>query len=365
VTNARPCNVLQIISSGGFYGAEAVVVTLSKALHEAGVNSKLGIIENLHVPNYELFSRAKQLNLNVELIRSQGRLDLSLVDRLCTVMDKDEINIVHCHGYKADIIGYLAARRSGRKVIATCHGWYDPRLFTRFYSLLDLLVLRRFDALVPVSEAGEKILLRAGVRRDRVRRIDNGIEVSEVRQRSQTTGHTIGMVGRLAPEKGVDDFIRALPLVFAEIPRCQVLLVGEGQEREKLQDLCSRLGIRDQVEFVGHVTDVDAVYAQLDVLAMSSVAENLPMTLLEALSRGVAVVTTPVGSIPRIVRHNQNGLLVPPREPAALGAALLRLLQDGELRRRLGDEGRKSVIKEFSADAMARNYLGLYQELLG
>jgi len=170
----------------------------------------------------------------------------------------------------------------------------------------------------------------------------------------------IGAIGRVEFQKGLDTLIRAL----AKIPSGTLVLVGDGSERVHLETLARDLGVSDRIIWTGWSDEPRAYLPSFDVFALPSRFEGFPLALLEALLARSAVIATDVGSVPEAVLDGETGLLVQPDDPAGLAAALRRLLADGELRGRLGDNGRRLVLDRFTAEHMTRGFESLYRELL-
>lgn len=173
-------------------------------------------------------------------------------------------------------------------------------------------------------------------------------------------GPLIGAVGRLEPQKGFDVLIRALPAVDG----ATLVLIGDGTERERLQELALRVGVAERVEWVGWSDDPRSYLNSFDVFALPSRFEGFPLAVLEALLARRAVVATNVGSVSEAIQDGETGLLVPVDDPAALAAAVRRLLADEHLRRRLGEQGRRLVLRQFTAAHMTRAFESLYSELM-
>lgn len=171
----------------------------------------------------------------------------------------------------------------------------------------------------------------------------------------------IGAVGRLHQQKGFDVLLRAV----AQLQDVRVVIVGDGPERQALEDLADDLDIGDRLYITGWTDDVEEHLSTFDVLAMPSRFEGLPLVLLEAMLSGRAVVATGVGSIPDAVHDGETGLLVPVNDPDALASALRRLQQDRGLRSELGAAAVRLAQERFTVSAMALAYHGLYDEVLG
>jgi glycosyltransferase involved in cell wall biosynthesis len=230
--------------------------------------------------------------------------------------------------------------------------------------------------MVAVSPAVERYLVdRIRVPRDKVTLIDNGAVESPpvaaatfalLRDRFDLIAGepVIGTVCRLFDHhKRVSDLIRALPLVRQHHPTARLLVVGDGQDREMLQDLAARLGVSKVVVFTGHLPDPRPFYGLMDVFALASAYEAFGIVLVEAMFAGVPVVATRVGGVPHVVADGDTGLLVEPGQPEALAARLTELLGDPERRRVMGEEGRRRARRYFSAERYVADVDALYQRL--
>ena len=362
--------ILHLISSGGLYGAETMMVALSRQLQKDGHSSLIGVFDNAHLPNTEIADYAQSKGVPVKVVSCKGRIDRRAVSRLRHILREERVDVIHAHGYKADIYGYAANFGLNHPILSTCHTWYDNDFAALLYGILDRQILRLFDMTIAVSEAVAAELRGAGVRPEKIRLIDNGIDLhsfiasrATLRHELQTSKKLIGTVARLAPEKGIEYLLRAAVTVLREQPDVLFVIVGDGPDRQKLTALAQELGIGSHVIFTGARRDIPGVYASLDVLVQPSLKEGLPMTLLEGLAAGRATVATRVGAVERVVLHEKTGLITEPADSPALANAIVRLLNDEHLRKRLGEAGHNWIRDNFSAEAMARTYLELYQSL--
>ena len=155
--------ILQLISSRGYYGTENMLSQLGVSLGRLGCQSVAGVFENLHIPNFEVAENVRRHGTPVETIRCRGRLDWRAVYKIRQYITRENIEIVHTHGYKANLYGYAAARPLGIPLVATCHNWPGRTLTLRVYYWLDHLILRRFDLVAVVSERVGQSLRHAGV----------------------------------------------------------------------------------------------------------------------------------------------------------------------------------------------------------
>ena len=349
------------------YGAEAVILTLSRCLNAAGHKSSIAAFTSDQQPNLALRAAADSAGVRMDAIVCAGQIDRRTPGAIRALALAVEADVVHAHGYKADVYGWLAMRKAGIPLVSSCHTWYDNNFSVRVYGAIDRWVLRRFAGVVAVSEEVRLRLLRSGVGAGRVRLIYNGVDSSPFAaiQPSKRQGALrVGLVGRLAPEKGVDLFLAAAVRVLSVLPETEFVVAGEGPDRAMLEALIQNLGLTAKVRLVGRVDDMPAFYESLDVLVSSSRQEGLPVALLEAMVRGLPIVATAVGEVPRVLQHRKNGLLVPVQDVQSLAESMEALLRDREARAKYGLAARQSILKNFSAERMSDDYLSLYRDVM-
>ncbi len=363
--------VLHLISSGGMYGAEAVILNVSRVMQDAGHRSMLAVFNNSAKPNLQVHEAALDAGIESHLLECRGQLDWRVAPRLRQLVRQTQADLLHAHGYKSDIYAYLALQRRGLPLVSTCHTWLDNDLFERAYGMADRFVLRSFDGVIAVSGEVQRQLTGSGTQAGKVRMVFNGIDLGPFtegatrhRAPERRAGCTIGVVARLSPEKGHSFLLEAAVRVLAEFPDCRFALFGEGPERAALEQMADRLGIRASVTFAGRRDDMPAVYASLDIQVFSSLQEGLPMALLEGMASRLPVVATAVGEIPTVLRHGEAGRIVPPGDIPALADALLRLLRNAGERDALADAAYEQVRANFSATRTAQEYLDVYRKVL-
>jgi glycosyltransferase involved in cell wall biosynthesis len=343
--------VLHLISSSGVYGAEKMVVGLCEALPAHGVQAFLEVFDNTHSRNVEVADYALGFGVPVRLLPCGGRFDPGAVKRLRADIADLGIDLLHTHGYKANLYGFLATRR-GIPVVATNHR-FDTGRHNRF----DKPILRRFDAVYAVSdEARDSLRGVYGI--PHARTIPNGVDPRVFAAATPTLelAHPlIGMVARLAPEKAPGDYLA----VAAQVPDATFALVGEGPLREELEREAGA-----NVVFTGFRGDMPGVYASLDELVQPSYREGMPMTILEAMATGIPVVATRVGAAADVIEDGRTGLLVDAGDVAGLTAAVRSLLDEDLLRQAMGRAAQEAVEREFTLDRMAQRYAEQYRGVL-
>ncbi len=309
----------------------------------------------------------------VEVLRLDRRSSLALSPwlRLYSFMVRERIDIVHAHMPRASVPGTIIARLARVPVVVSHeHGWsFQGKPVRRF---LDRhVVARGSDVMLAVSQWDRENLIDVErIPAERVRVLPHGIpplpETSldvrgELAQRSDVG--LVGAVGRLFPEKGYDDLIRAIALLRDDGCMVSCVIVGGGPEEPALRALIRDLGVEENVHLLGYRQDVPDVIRALDVAVLTSRHEGSPLAVMEYMACGAPIVATAVGGVPELIEDGVHGLLVPPCDPGALADAIRRLLGDRELARRLGDAARQRQRAEFDVEAALRRLEGLYEEL--
>jgi glycosyltransferase involved in cell wall biosynthesis len=231
------------------------------------------------------------------------------------------------------------------------------------------------NEVICVSEAVRQVVMsRERLDPRRVRVIHNGIMLHEpcdgarlrVRQElGLDTSHlVVGVVANLnRPVKGGKYLIEAIPLVVQAVPAVRFVVVGDGNEIGELKRSAKRLGVSKNLIFAGFHSDIADCYAAMDISVLTSLSEGLSITLLESMSHGLPVVVTAVGGNPEVVIDGQTGFLVPPKHPAAFASRVVALLQDPDLRQRMGEAGRQRIEEHFRIESTASQYLDLYEQV--
>jgi glycosyltransferase involved in cell wall biosynthesis len=317
---------------------------------------------------------ARRKKLNLQLLKQRTALDLNLIVQARRLIRKYDVDIIQTHGYKSNTIGFFLSMLCRRPWIGFAHGFIDDSRKNWLYNRIERWVLRRADRVVAVSGSMKELLARHGVAARKVRVIHNAIAPNEsvpiatgdeVRRRHGIASNerVVGVFGRLNPEKGQQVFLKAMETTLRSVHGVKALIVGDGQDRTMLEELCRARGLGDHVLFLGYRTNIADYYQAIDLLVQPSFSEGSPNTVLEAMSFGVPVLATAVGGVPEIIQGG-NGMMVPPNDADALAKKMIELLSDAALRRAIGAKGRSGLYPRFSADTRVRQIVDLYGELL-
>jgi glycosyltransferase involved in cell wall biosynthesis len=305
---------------------------------------------------------------------------VTAVRELVSLLREKACDVLLCHGYKAHILGRLAARSIGLPAIAVSRGWTGESRRVKVYEWLDRRHLRFMDHVVCVSEGqAAKVRQWCRVPSSRLTVIRNSSRLSafekhdsEARKRllaffphdSGITNIVLG-AGRLSPEKGFGVLVEAAATICRDNPNTGIVLFGEGVLRSELEQRIAELGLQCRFLMPGFRTDLDALIGAADVVVLPSHTEGLPNVALEASAAGVPVVATAVGGTPEAVANGESGFLVPPGEPEPIASRVGELLRNEELRKRFGGAGRERMRVRFTFEAQAIEYLRLFDSVAG
>jgi len=287
-------------------------------------------------------------------------------------------SVLVCHTFKPNVLGRLAARRVGIPCIAVSRGWTAENWKVRAYETVDRVNLRFVDHVVAVSEGQAAKVRQAGVPSRRLSVIHNAARLKaftapDATYRSKLLANftaesgvtqVLLAAGRLSPEKGYDVLVEAAPAILQANPRHGLALYGEGPERAKLEARLRELNLTERVKLPGFTAELDKLLPFASAFVIPSYTEGLPNVGLESSAAGVPVVATAVGGNPEVIADDENGLLVPSGQPAALAAAVNAVLADEALRVRLGRGGVARMHANFTFEAQAEKYHRLFDALL-
>lgn len=374
--------LFSVIAASGAGGAEQVFATLLQGLDPERFEVTVACHGSGSMA--ETYRRHASQVWNLDLVDLRHP---STVTRLAGLMRDAQCDVVHTHLWTADVLGGLAARLAGvRRVVSSVAGAYFlpigvsgwRRARRQGFSRLFRAIYRRCDRVIaPSHYVADDLLTRPGIRvpQERLCVIENGVDVDHEERliRYANGGGSsarwgmgsprISVVANFFPIKGHEFLIRAVPAVLAVHPQARFVLAGGGESRTAMIGLADRLGVGASVTFPGEIADALELMRASDLVVIPSISEGLPISLVEAMALGRSVVTTGVGGIPEVVEDGVSARVVPPRDPAALAAAMLELLGDDVLARQLGAQAQRVAAERFSAARMVGRTQELYVEL--
>ncbi len=367
--------VLQLITPAGFYGAERWVLALANNLAHERVVCDLAVPRESATQDLSVAEHYPVESGKVHYLSMKGRFDFSIVQQLVAVIRNRQIQVIHTHGYKSDIIGLLAAKRTGIHCVSTPHG-YPSKVGLKMAAFIRLgtFFLRYFDMVAPLSEELCSDMTRYGVPESQIRFISNGVDLKEINDFRQPSavitnggaGHrTIGFVGQMIPRKGLVDLLEAFDQLYRDDYKLRLQLLGDGSQRPELETKAAGLTSAAGIEFLGFRSDRLELMAGFDLFVMTSSLEGIPRCMMEAMALGVPVVAYDIPGVDQLVEHGVTGFLAPHGDKSALAACCQKLMDSPDLARELADSARKRIDEQYSAARMAREYEALFAELLG
>jgi glycosyltransferase involved in cell wall biosynthesis len=387
-TNARPIRVLRVIARLNVGGPALHVTYLARGLADRGYETTL-VAGDVGRGEASMAFVADRAGVDVVRLRGLSRELSPLRDavaawRLARIIRKVRPDVVHTHTAKAGAVGRMAALLAGPRrpvVVHTFHGHvlrgYFGRAGTLVFRAIEMVLARVTDRLVAVSPEVRDELVSLGVARpERFSVIRLGIEleprvafdgdVVEIRRRLGIGEETfvVGWFGRMTAVKRTDDLSTALAALRERGVDALLLLVGDGDDRDRLEQRAHELGLARSCLFLGYQEDVAAWYAICDAIVLTSASEGTPVTIIEALAAGRAVVATAVGGVPDVVDDGETGFLVPAGDTDALAERLELLARDPGRRAEMGRTGRERVLRRYAVERLVDDVDVLYRELL-
>ncbi|NWO05216.1 MAG: glycosyltransferase family 4 protein [Alteromonadaceae bacterium] len=366
--------VLEFITPSGFYGAERWVLALANHLDASQVVCDLAVTRESDDQDLTVADLYPQGRGEVHYLSMANRFDWGVVHRLARILRRRQIDIIHTHGYKSDIIGLLAARRAGIRCVSTPHGFSGKvGLKLAAFIRLGTHCLRYFDAVAPLSEELARDMRRFRVPVDKIHFIANGVDIDEIdrevvalppsRQRPEAE-KVIGFVGQMIPRKGLPDLLAVFDQLYSQNQQLRLQLLGDGRQRAELEAMAAAMPGASAIEFTGFRSDRLALMAGFDLFVMTSSLEGIPRCLMEAMALGVPVAAYDIPGVDQLISHGENGLLAPHGDREALADCCRQLLDNPKLAGRLAEAARQTIETRYSARRMAGQYLALFQQLV-
>lgn len=369
----KKIKVLQFGSSNELFGAERWILALVRYCDTSRVENIVFTIKDSPTARIDLIKRADELGFSTDLIHASGPFDPRTIFRTVGLIKKHNVDILHTHGYKSDIIGYIAARLAGIPIISTPHGSElsnDSKM--NFYNRLGDQFLKWIDLVVPVSDGLKDEYIQKGFKDNKVKVIKNGVDILEVEEvlpdtdlsamKRDTGIKIVGYVGQLIHRKGLPNLIKAMKTV-TDIMAVKLILIGDGAMRGELEKMAADEGITDSIELLGFRTDRIEIMKCFDVFALPSYLEGIPRVIMESMAARVPVIASDIPGVREIVKHDKTGLMVPVDSPDILADHILDLLNDSAKAGRIADNAFEHVRINHSAERMAHEYTELFYKM--
>lgn len=374
--------VMHLSASIQMGGAERAILQLANSLKDSAFNPIVTSFVQDWKPHNAFIEALKAQDTNIRTITMSKKYPTpwwnpirNFLD-LCHLIKAEKIQILHTHGYRANIIGLLVSALLRVPIVTTVHGWTIHTNSVKLYEYLDRFFLRFFDKIIVVSDSIKNTLLNSRISAHKIEKIYNTVDcemvknnasLNEIRKRFHLSqsDKLVGAIGRLSKEKGIDYLLSAGIEIIAKYPDVKILIIGDGPERQNLETLAKQLRISKNVIFCGFQENVTEFYHLIDIVVLPSITEGLPMVLLEALTYSKPIVATRVGGIPEVITNGKTGILVEPQNPSRLAEGIIRILKNPEEANRMASEGRKLVEECFNSNDWNKKVEKIYQEILG
>lgn len=359
--------VLHLFTPAQAGGLESVLEMLLPGLVESGVNVGATAVIGPDEPEPPSLEVLRAGGVDLQVNRIEGRAYRREIALHRSRIRAFGANVVHTHGYRADVLGSRAAGSAAR--VTTVHGFTGGDWKNRLYEWLQVRAYRHFDGVCAVSEPLRRQLLARGVPADRVHLLPNAFRPAPLLERAEARrelrlpgeGRILGWVGRFSREKAPDLFLRmAAALADREV---RFVLVGDGPMRASLESQARELGIADRVSWTGLIPKAGRCYRAFDGYVLSSRTEGTPIALFEAMAAGVPVVVTRVGGVPQVI-DEASGWLVDPENVTSLAAAVTALLAEPQAAASRARSARARLDTTFAVAPWLDRHCDLYTRVL-
>lgn len=359
--------VMHVVLSLDCGGLEKLVVDLVNGLNKKGIESMVLCLGDKGV----LSKQIEEKGIEVVSLEKKDGLDFGLFFQLAKILKSAKIDIVHTHNLGPLVYGSVAAKLAGCKALNTRHGRTDKKISSLVWNLNDYIV--------PVSEDTKTHLLHCNrMNKLKVKVIYNGIDIdvfnqgmgleekSKIREDLglKKESFIIGHVGRLSAEKDQLTLLKAFRNIVYKEHNAELIIIGDGDQRETLKKAAKEFKIDASVKFLGHRDDVSKILRVMDVFVLTSFREGLSLAILEAMACGVPIVATKIGGTPEVIVDGENGYLAPCGFPERIENGIMRIFSNKELHQKMSANCLKLAKDNFSLDRMTADYEELYRKML-
>ena len=365
--------VIHLIGGGDTGGAKTHVLNLLKELNQY-IDAKLFCFRK-----GDFSEDAAKMGIPIEVIESGN--PIVGIRELKRRLESEQVDIIHCHGARGNLMGNLIKKHLGAPVVTTVHSDYRLDYLGRPVARLSYgttnMVALRVNFYIGVSDPMTDILIERGFPANRIYTIYNGIDfktpihtvpkeefLKSVGMKWEPDDVIAGIAVRLSPVKDVPTLLRAMKIATQQNPHLKLLIGGDGEDRQKLENMTKELGLSDKVCFAGWLNDVNSFYNAIDINLLTSISETFPYSLTEGTRMHRATIASRVGGVPVLIDDGVNGLIFQPGNEHQLAEHLLTLAGDPELRHTFGERIYEKASREFSIDRMVEHQLEIYESIL-
>jgi glycosyltransferase involved in cell wall biosynthesis len=363
----RKINVLHLRSSNGIYGAERVILTVLEQLSKENIQSILVCFKNKKNEDSSFYQAACKNGIKAYELECGSRVDLKAFLKLVSLSRESTINIIHTHDYKSHFYGICASFFCRCSIISTLHGWTSDSGLHKLYRTIEATLLKKAKRIIVVSN---EIKTKVKQLNTRVVLIPNGVN-DKIYLPNRELGIrklygfskdevVFGMVARMTNEKGHLLLLNAFANVNVLHPNTKLLLVGDGQNRAKIESYAKELGIYQAIVFTGTCSNIVELLNSIDCYISASYREAMPMSVLEAMACGLPVIATEVGELPHMLRDGA-GRLTKVGDVDNIAVEMISIINNRDAAKKMGNLARFRVEHEYSARQQALKHESIYQ----
>ncbi len=374
--------VWHVIDSGGLYGAEVMLLNLVAEQEKMDLQPTIISIGSRNSGEKDIEQEGRRRGHRIIPARMWDGPNIIGAYKIIKMAQKEKVTLLHCHGYKADILfGCMPKFIRKIPIVCTLHGYIAKKKINRmwFYIWLDIQILRYFNAVILVNRAMLNVQQLKNKKKFNFEVINNGIfkennciagsivkynEQGSLIKEFCLNNFIVGSIGRLSEEKGHKYLINAVGGLLAQGLNIRLLIMGDGPERERLESLVERLGIEKEVYFSGYCKNSEYYLKYFNVMALPSLTEGLPITLLEAMKNRVPIIATNVGGIPHVIENGIGGLLVLPKDVNALIENIKSIYENKLLRDTMTSNSYQVFLEYYTSEIMASKYHNVYKKVV-
>ena len=369
--------IAHVASAHGFGGVSRFILEIGR-VHQRTKDVEQFFVSFPEGGKAERFLREfEKLGLTAHCLQNDMPHLVAATFELIRLLKQHQIQILCAHGHKPRMLGWFAAKRLGIPIVGVSHGWTGQNRKIQLFERIDKWMHRRMDHVICVSQGQADKVIRYGTPADRVSVLYNAVRTDRFdappdisfRHRLEEMFPNkpkliVGAAGRFSPEKGYDILVTAADKLLKSGLDVGFVLFGDGFLRELLKKQIDEAGVAASMVMPGRTDQLDQYMSHFDLFVQSSHTEGMPTVLLEAMAARTAVVATQVGGTGELMVEGSTGLMVPPNDPDALANAMQKVLSNDELRRTMGENGRKRVEEHFTFEPQAEKYWELFCRLL-
>jgi glycosyltransferase involved in cell wall biosynthesis len=358
-------NILDLRDSPWFDGPGRTILECAEDICRKKFRIVIGAFDNGNINGTTYEHEARKKQLDVVRVREKKAFDLRVLKQIVSFINEYEINIIHTHDFRSNLIGIITAKLLRRPIIATVHGWITNNKKSKIKAVIDKWIACRCDHVIAVSKATKERVGKKN-RNGFVTVIPNALrheQFNPVRPfgkfrkslRIDSDEIVIANIGRLSPEKGQELFIEAAREIAGRCKKIRFLLIGIGPDQEKLEAMVRKYGLDRIVIFTGFRNDMGSIYNDVDLVVQSSYTEGMPNVVLESLLMEVPIIATDVGGTSEVISQDETGILIQPGDLSGLILSINEFIENRQTFTEMAKRGREDVKKRFNhADRVKR-----------